>query len=348
MATRVVGLDIGSTTVRAVEVENPNKAKPTVLRYHEVPLPEGAARSGEVLEPHTVASAIKTLWSSGGFTSKNVVLGIGNQRVLARDLTLPKMTPLQIRESLPFQVQDMLPIPVSEALLDFYPVSEGVADSGPVVNGLLVAAVKESVLANISAIKLAGLTAVEVDLIPFALTRVQTRTVSAQGAIALIDVGSATTTVVVAINGVPQFVRIIPTGGQDVTKAIAARLDLDESVAEQAKRALGLPFGMPTPEQRAVMEIIYEITTELLNNLRNTISYYDNTHDTAHVERIILSGGGSQLNGFANALSELTRIQAVAVDPFGGLTMGRKSDVRGEDAHGPMTVALGLALGSNA
>ena len=348
MATRVVGLDIGSTTVRAVEVENPNKAKPTIIKYHEVALPAGAARSGEVLEAHTVASAVKTLWSTGGFTSKNVVLGIGNQRVLARDLTLPKMTPLQIRESLPFQVQDMLPIPVSEALLDFYPVSEGVGDSGPVVNGLLVAAVKESVLANISAVRLAGLQTVEVDLIPFALTRVQTRAVGTQGAVALIDVGSATTTVVVTIAGVPQFVRLIPIGGQDVTKAIASRLELDEGVAEQAKRALGLPFGMPTPEQRAVMEIIYEITTELLNSLRNTLSYYDNTHDTGNVERIILSGGGSQLNGFSNALSELTRTQVVAIDPFGSLTLGRKADVRGDDARGPMTVALGLALGSEA
>ena len=347
MATRVVGVDIGSTRVRAVEVENPNKAKPTILRYHEVALPEGAARSGEVLETHTVASVLKNLWSTGGFTSKNVVLGIGNQRVLARDLTLPKMTPLQIRESLPFQVQDMLPIPVSEALLDFYAVSEGMSDSGPVVNGLLVAAVKESVLANVNAVKLAGLQAVEVDLIPFAISRVQTRAISAQGAVALVDVGASTTTVVVTVGGVPQFVRIIPIGGQDVTKAISARLELDEPVAEQAKRALGLPFGMPTPEQRAVMEIIYEITTEVLNSLRNTLSYYDNTHEAGKVERIVLSGGGAQLNGFSNALSELTRTQVVAIDPFGGFTLARKSDVRGDDNRGSMTVALGLALGSN-
>jgi type IV pilus assembly protein PilM len=346
MATRVVGVDIGSTSIRAVEVENPNKAKPTIVRFHEVALPEGSARSGEVLETHTVASVFRTLWTTGGFTSKNVVLGIGNQRVLARDLTLPKMTPLQIRESLPFQVQDMLPIPVSEALLDFYPVSEGVGDSGPVVHGLLVAAVKESVLANIAATKIAGLQTVEVDLIPFALTRVQTRSITSQSAVALVDVGSATTTVVVTVAGVPQFVRIIPIGGQDVTKAIASRLDLAEPVAEQAKRALGLPFGMPTPEQRAVMEIIYEITTELLNSLRNTISYFDNTHDTGNVERIVLSGGGAQLNGFSNALSELTRTQVVAIDPFAGLTIARKADVRGEDGRGSMTVALGLALGS--
>ena len=65
-----------------------------------------------MLEPHTVASALKRLWSTTGFRSRNVILGMGNQRVLVRDLSVPRMSAQRIRESLPFLVQDMLPVPV--------------------------------------------------------------------------------------------------------------------------------------------------------------------------------------------------------------------------------------------
>src|SRR5690554_4049441 len=136
MAKRIVGVDIGNDAIRAVEVLDPAGARPTIERFHEVPLPEGAARSGDVLEVHTVSASLKRLWSEGGFKSKSVALGMGNQRVLARDLTVPRMPLARIRESLPFQVQEMLPVPVADALLDFYPVSEAEGENGPVINGL--------------------------------------------------------------------------------------------------------------------------------------------------------------------------------------------------------------------
>jgi type IV pilus assembly protein PilM len=348
MADRVVGVDIGSTSVRAVEVENPAGSKATVLRYHEVPMAAGAAVGGEVVEPHSVAAALKELWSSGGFTSKNIVLGIGNQRVLARDLTMPRGSMTQIVEALPFQVQDMLPIPVADALLSFYPISEGQSDAGPTVNGLLVAAVKQVVLTNISTAKLAGLSTVEVDLIPFALVRALTRAVTSEGTIAIVDVGAATTTVVIVIAGVPQFVRIIPSAGSDATKSLTGRIGMTDIDAEQAKRALGLPSAAANPDHRAMYEAIYESSFELLNSVRNTISYFDNTHDIPNVESIVITGGGSRLGGFTEALSELTRTPVVVAAAFAGIAV-KNGAAAAENLDGDaMIVALGLALGSAA
>lgn len=348
MATRIVGIDIGSTSVRGVEIEGAMKARPTVVRFHEVPLPSGSAKSGEVLETHTVASALKKLWSSGGFKSKDVVLGMGNQRVIARDLVMPKMSLTQIREALPFQVQDMLPMPVSEALLDFYPISEGEGESGPVVNGLLVAAVKQSVLANVDAALLAGLTPVEVDLIPFAISRLQARSHGGPGTIALVDVGSATTNVVIIIAGVPQFVRIIPAGGNDATLAVAMSLEIEEGIAENAKRALGLVAKAANPEHQPIVDQIHRASAELLNSIRNTLTYFDNTHQVENVERIVLSGGGSRLTGFAAALQELTRTEVVLSDPFATVNLSKSLGQQPAEVRDSMSVALGLALGAAA
>src|SRR5919202_772516 len=95
------------------------------------------------------STALKRLWASAGFTSKQVVIGIGGQRVLARDLTVPRMPLKRIRESLPFLVQETLPVPVDQVLLDFYPVELGEGEHGPVVHGLLIAALAATVRANI-------------------------------------------------------------------------------------------------------------------------------------------------------------------------------------------------------
>jgi type IV pilus assembly protein PilM len=302
-----------------------------------------------VLEPHTVGAALKRLWSEGGFKSKKVVLGIGNQRVLARDLSVPKASLKHIRESLPFQVQDMLPVPVADALLDFYPVSESDGENGPVINGLLIAAVKDAVLGNVSAVQNAGLTTVEVDLIPFALSRILISRAHLQGTVALVDVGSNTTSVVIAVDGVPQFVRIIPAGGDDLTQALKSGLAVDAEGADQLKRELGLATQVASVEEHRAVEIIYAVTSELLTSLRNTLSYFTNTRPQEPVRQIVLTGGGTQLIGFAKALTDMTQIPAAEADPFESITVAHsiKAD-KLHESRSAMTVALGLALGSAA
>lgn len=346
MASSVVGIDIGSSSVRAVEVGDPGKAKPTVLRYFEVPLPDGAVSSGEVLEPNTVAAALRKLWSDGRFKSRNVVLGMGNQRVLARDLTVPKMSLARIRLSLPFEVQEMLPVPVAEAVLDFYPIEETVGEHGPMVRGLLLAAVKQAVLTNVTAAQLAGLTAIDVDLIPFALSRVLLSRPGVTGTVALVDIGGNTTSVVIATDGVPQFVRIIATGGNDITQALRERLGTDGEDPEAVKRRLGLATGAVAASDKTAVETIYKVASEQLSSLRNTINYFVNTRPVDAVGRIVLSGGGAQLGGLPGALSELTRLSVAVGDPFASVALGRNVDPEDIRRHSSaLTVALGLALG---
>ncbi|MET0843397.1 MAG: type IV pilus assembly protein PilM [Mycetocola sp.] len=349
MSTSVVGIDIGSAAIRAVELKDPDKSRPTLMRYSELPLPAGAVSRGEVIEANTVSSVLKHLWSAGGFKTKNVVIGMGNQRVLARDLTLPRMSQARIRESLPYQVQEMLPVPVTEAMLDFYPVSESVGENGPVLHGLLIAAIKEAVLGNVRAVEKSGLTATAVDLIPFALARVLLRGEQAAGTVAIIDIGGSATTVVIASNGIPQFLRIIPAGGDDLTTALAQRLEIDSVHADGLKRGIGLRTRVDDPQYEKPMMIVHEVISELLGSARNTLDYFSNSRPDAPVERILLTGGGSHLTGLSDALAELTRTQVVVADPFQGIALGR--GLKAEELQqnqSSMLVALGLAMGAAA
>jgi type IV pilus assembly protein PilM len=344
MAQSIVGLDIGSESLRGVELKHAKKAQPTVLRYHEVPLPPGAVKSGEVVEIHTVAAALKHLWSTAGFGTKKVVLGMGNPKVLVRDLTVARLSQKEIRQSLAFQVQEMLPVPVADALLDFYPVSEGQSENGPVLHGLLVAAVRDAVNANLAAVQLAGLTPLEVDLIPFALNRVLRRDSGALGTVALVDVGANTTNVVITTDGVPQFVRIIPAGGADVTSRLMSRLDMTLDQAESSKRRLRQAV-QPNTEALAVVR---ETSDELLNSLRNTLRYFSTTRQGGEIDRVIVSGRGALLAGFAEALMELTKLPVHETDPFSTLLVAKNAHRAEDITTDGMTVALGLALGSAA
>lgn len=368
MATSIVGLDIGSTAVRGVELSANGKNKPTLVRSYEIPLPPGAVVRGEVVDSDAVSSALKRLWSLGGFKSKKVVLGTGNQGVIVRDLSVPKMSMRHIRESLPFHVQGTLQLQLNDSILDFYPTSEGESEQGPVINGLLVAAEKSEIIGNVTAVEKAGLTPVEVDLIPFALNRLLVSRAHMKGTVALIDIGGTTTSIIISSDGVPWFVRIIPTGGDDLTQALVEGLGIDALAAEELKLSLSLgdheveesdPTTVKCKCAKCVAdepflndarstEILHTVTNEILGSLRSTVNYFNNTRPQDPVQQILLTGGGSLLSGIAGALSELTHVPVEIADPFTAVALPNKMNAKKIHLEGSISVALGLALRSKA
>jgi type IV pilus assembly protein PilM len=345
MATNVVGLDIGHGVLRGAEVAGGTSSKPRLMKYHEVSFPADATHEGEIVEQDVLVRALKQLWSAGKFTTRDVVLGVGNQRVLTRDLSVPKVPLDRIKEALPFQVQDLLPIPVADAVLDFYPVAEAQGESGPVIQGLLVAAAKSSVLANVRAVQAAGLNPIDVDLTPFALTRALLAGGGSRGTVALIHVGATTSCVVIATEGVPQFVRIIPSGGEEVTSALVNGIGMTPADAERTKSTMGLVREAYPPELVAACETIIRVTDDLLGSLRNTVAFYRNTRPADPITNVVLSGGGSRLRGFPAALEEVTRLQVELGDPTGRFSLMKAVDIHSLPSVLPaMGVALGLTL----
>ncbi|QYH35331.1 type IV pilus assembly protein PilM [Salinibacterium sp. M195] len=346
MGKKLVGLDIGSTAIRAVEVENPGHQRPTILRFGEVPLPDGAVRAGEVIDAATVTAAIRKLWSSSGIKTRDVVLGVGNSKVVARDITVPRLPLNQVRESLPFQVQDLLPVPATEALLDFYPASEAEGETGPMLQGMLVAAIKAPILVNVNAVTAAALRPTNVDLSPFALTRLFSNPESANLTTLLVHIGAATTTLVALDGHVPHFVRFLPNGGADITKGISQRMDISARDAEAIKRSVGVVAARATAEQRPALEVSFELVNETLLAIRATIQYFQNARANRAIDRIVMSGGGSKLLGLTETVAEFTKVPASQPDPFSLVPVAR--GLKGSGDAQDMSVALGLVTGVSA
>jgi type IV pilus assembly protein PilM len=341
-----IGLDVGSTAVRAAELTE--GSPPSVVRAAQVPLPAGAVENSEVRDVPAVSEALRELWTRGGFKSRKVWMGVGNQRVVVREIALPAMPEKDLRQSLGFQVQEFIPMPVDEAVLDYHLIEEIEIEGRPMIRLLLVAAQKAMVDTLVAAATGAKLEPIGLDLVPFALVRAVGATgagmeLEATGGEAVIDVGAHVTNIVVHAAGETRFVRILPSGGRDITVAIARGLSVDDEVAERLKRGEDVDGIAATPRQ--ALEIAMQRATQFVDEIRSSLEFYTAQTQGARIERLLISGGGSKLEGFIDILRQ--RIP-VTVEP--GRVFSRVgsqlslSEEAQTEAEPVLATAVGLAI----
>ncbi|WP_432511093.1 type IV pilus assembly protein PilM [Kineococcus sp. SYSU DK001] len=339
-----IGLDIGTSGVRAAELSY-GRGGITLDKFGQVALPEGAVRDGEVVDRAIVADALKALWKGSGFTGKRVALGVANQKVIVRQVDLPWMPASELKESLPLQVQDFLPMPVEEAVLDFHVTEELYEEGQRGLRGLLVAASREMVMSNVQAVEAAGLRVTSVDLNSFAVLRSVGKPNTEVATEVLIDVGARVTNLVIHSDGHPRFVRVLLMGGQDVTDAVAERIGVPTNHAEGLKR--GFAAELDEREQQLAGSAIELMQEVFVDEIRSSLDYYGVANPRFPVERIVVTGGGSQLHGLVERLEHVTRRIVVAGRPTDGLHVGRTGldDQQLESIQPLAAVPVGLALG---
>lgn len=347
-----VGLDIGTSAVRAAEMSLA-KRPATLVRFGQIALPSGAVRAGEVIDTDVVAAVIRTLWSQVGFSTKKVVLGVANAKVVVRQVDLPWMPAAELRRSLAFQVGDFVPMPIEETLLDVHVLHEHVDESGKrLMRVLLVAALRPMVESLLEAVGKAGLTATSVDLTSFAVLRalsgLDTLSLTDQ-AEALVDIGANVTNIVVHKQGVPSFVRILLMGGDDITGAVAERLGIPHEQAELVKVEQGLSgAGYEGPDAHPATRVIASGAAELVEEVMGSLDYYLTQANAQPLGRITLSGGGGQLTGLDAWLSAATRLPVERAEPMAALRIGKVglSPEQIEQVRPLAAVPLGLAMGA--
>jgi type IV pilus assembly protein PilM len=323
-------------------------------RIGQVALPAGAVRDGEVVDKAAVAAALTELWRRSKFATKKVILGVGNQKVVVRQVEVPAMPLNELRAALPFQVADLIPMPIEQAVLDFHPLEEVVGEDGQRIQRiLLVAAVREMVSDMLAAVEEAGLIPEKVDLTPFALLRaagtpdglgIQT------SAEALVEVGAGVTNIVVHQGGVPRFVRILLQGGSDITSSIADRMGVPIDQAEHVKHTTPLPPDAQSSGVSPAARLLEAAASAWIEEVRGSLDYYLVQPSSVRISKIVLSGGTSTLAGLAQRLSIATRLPVEPVDLFSRIQIGKTGLTDHQLSYlAPLScVPVGLALGAAA
>lgn len=353
MARTAIGLDIGSTGVRAAQV-GLGKSPAALDGFGQFALASGAIQDGEIVDTGVVSEAISQLWRHARLKGKKVSVGVANQKVVVRTIDLPYMPEEELRGAIQFQVQEYIPIPVEDAALDFQILGEFVTDNNErMMRVLLVAAQKDMINTLISAVEGAGLDPVGVDVTPLALVRSLGSTGGALGESgtgeAIVDVGGGITNVVVHEGGVTRFVRILLTGGNALTDSIASGLGVSFEEAEGMKQRLGIAPDAATASSatESAAQILEQRAGALIDEIRGTLDYYSAQADAIRVSRVVLTGGGSKLTNLGARLAETTRLTVERGQVMQRMQVGKLglSDDQMIDAEPLMGAAVGLALG---
>lgn len=345
MAKTRIGVDVGSTAVRVAEVAVGDV--PVVLRAAQAPLAPGAVENGEIRQPEVVAEALRDLWGKSGVKGREVYLGVGNQRVVVREIALPWLPEKELRASLAFQVQEFIPMPADEAVLDFDPLGEVDQGGRRMMRLLLVAAHKAMIGALVEAAQAARLEPAGIDLTSFAVVRAVGSTdegldLEEQGDEAILDVGSHVTAICVHDRGITRFVRILPSGGRDITLAISRGLGVDEDVAEQVKRGQEVDGGPSLDDARRVA---MTRTGTFAEEVRSSLEFYAAQVQGARIGRVLVVGGGSKLEGFLEAIRDRIPVPVERGRVFEKVKSELDLSPEAiEEAEPVLPVAVGLAI----
>jgi type IV pilus assembly protein PilM len=316
-ATNVVGLDIEAGSVAATELQVNGAVRVSAAAVE--PLPPGAFGEGEVADPEALSAALKSLFGAHKL-SKQVRLGVGNQRVVVRTLRLPAIEdPKELEAAVRFQAQEQMPMPLEHAVLEHQVVGGTSGESGttPQIDVVVVAARQDMVASFLEPIRRAGLEPVGVDLGAFGMIRALAG-VGAQApaegqlpapeTVLFCNIGDVAN-LAVARGRACLFTRVSHAGLEAIGGRLAGARELSFEHAMQWLSYVGLEqppeaiAGDPeiVAEARRTLE---EGAATLLDELRLSLDYYSAQATAVPVERVVLCGPGSVIPGVAARMEE--------------------------------------------
>lgn len=339
-----MGLDIGSSAVKAVELRPAGKGF-RVAAYASEPVPPDSIVDGAIIDSTAVSDAIRRLLDGAhGFSSKEVCASLSGNAVIVKKIALPVMTESELDESIYWEAEQYIPFDIQDVNLDYQVLDPGTGpDSRGSMDVLLVAAKKDKIADYTAVIAGAGRTAVVVDVDAFALQNAfeVNYGLDPRDVVVLLNAGASAININILAGGQPVFTRDISMGGQAYTEALQRELDLPYEAADQLKR--GIPVDGATFDD--ARPVLHAVTEGVLLEIQKTFDFFKATASTDQIDRILISGGASQVDGFAEMLQQRFGATVEVFDPFRTVTWDARK--LGQDAFqqaATAAVAVGLAL----
>jgi type IV pilus assembly protein PilM len=340
-AKSLVGLDIGSSAVKAVELKAAGRGF-RVASYGSEPLPPDSIVDGAIIDGAAVADAVRRLFESRAIRTKEVAASLSGNAVIVKKITLPAMSEAELAESIYFEAEQYIPFDIQDVNLD-YQVLAGADPAKGNMDVLLVAAKKEKIADYTGVIAQAGRTAVVVDVDAFALQNAYEANygIDPNAVVVLLNAGASATNINVVSGEQSVFTRDVSMGGNAYTEALQRELGLPIEAADQLKRGVpveGIPFEDARPVLRAVTE-------NVMLEIQKTFDFYKGTAASDRIDRIVVSGGAARAEGFLEMLAERFEVPVELFDPFRKIAFDtKKLGADANDVASTAAVAVGLAL----
>jgi type IV pilus assembly protein PilM len=339
----VVGLDIGSSAVKAVELKASGKSL-RVAAFGSEPVPPYSIVDGAIVDAVAVAESIRRLLDRHPFKTNDVAASLSDHAVIVKKITLPAMTDAELSESIYWEAEQYIPFGIQDVNLDYQILSRGRPAASGQMDVLLVAAKKDRIADYTGVIAQAGRNPVVVDVDVFALQNAYEVNYGLEpgAVIVLLNAGASAMNINILSGGQSVFTRDINIGGNDYSEAVEKELGLPFERAEALKK--GAPVDGATYSE--AVPILHAMTENVLREILKTFAFFKATASSGRIDRVMLSGGGGRVDGFARALESCFDAPVEMFDPFKAIGFEpQKPGVADADSVVPtVAVAVGLAL----
>ncbi|HET9178948.1 MAG TPA: type IV pilus assembly protein PilM [Terriglobia bacterium] len=339
---KLVGLDIGSSSVKAVELARKGAGYELVSLGIE-PLGQDVVVDGSIMDALLVSSAIKKVVAENKIKVKEVATSVSGHSVIVKRMTVSAVGESEVASAISYEAQQHIPFDLADVNLSYQVMGPAAAGGTDV---MMVAAKREKILNHTNVLSQAGRIPVVVDIDALALQNAFEANYDPQpGAlVALLNIGASTININILRDGTPLFTRDVSVGGNQYTDTLQKELDLSFDDAERLKQGHSLPnlsADAAAPHLRAVSEI-------LLLEIHKTVDFFRQTTSQENIQAIYLAGGGAKVAGLLELLKQEFDVPIEVMDPFRRVNINpARFDVGGTMEVAPrLCVAMGLALRS--
>ena len=339
----VAGLDVGSSSVKVVELDG-KASNLSLVNLGFENLPDDSVIDGQIMELNSVSEVIQSVCTDHRIKSNQVVTGVSGHSVIIKNIVLPPMSIEELEESIDWHAEEHIPYDLSDVSLDYHVTSED-EDS----TNVMIAACKKERLDNIKqAIQLSGKSPIVIDVDTFALQNCYELNYQPDESqvVTLLNIGASTMNVNIVQGTRSLFTRDITVGGSQFTDILQKSLGYSFDQAEAVKR--GVAEAMEDVDEKAIEPLMNNVTEMVTMEIQKTFDFYRATaeDDELSVDKILISGGGSKLVGLAEDLASRLEVPVEVLDPFRQIKVDtRKFDPDYLSEIMPeMAVAVGLAI----
>jgi type IV pilus assembly protein PilM len=337
----IVGLDIGSSTLKAVELKK-TRGGLQVAHIGLEPLATDVVVDSMIMDSPAVCSALGKLFTESEIKSKSVATSLSGHSVIVKRINVQQMEEPELGDSIQVEAAQHIPFDISDVKIDY----QVLTDDGPQLDVLLVAVKKDKILNYTNVLSMAGRSPVIVDVDVFALQNCYEHNYepAPNTTVALLNLGASVMNINIVKGVTPLFTRDVSVGGHQYTDSLQKELDLSFDDAESFK--LGGKVG--TISEDAKTPILEQVTELIVLEIQKTFDFFRTTAPGEQIERIYMAGGSAKVHGLMEALRHEFSIPVEMLNPFQRIDVPEGSP--GEQfVHanpGQLAVAVGLALRS--
>jgi type IV pilus assembly protein PilM len=337
----LVGLDIGSRTIKAAEIIESNKGR-TLKRFGMTDIKPGLIEDGAINEPEEVAEAVTELFKSFGVREKNVAISIGGYSVIVKKINVQTMAEDQLQETIHFEAEQYIPFDISDVNLDFQIL--GPNENNPnQMNVFLVAAKKEMVNDYINLVNLSGLNPCIIDVEAFALQNIFeiNYDLKDEDNIALIDIGASKTSLNILKGNNSVFMRDVSLGCGQINQKIISLTNCSFDESESIKLE-GQTDKIPEEDLK---KIISTVVADWCTEIRRALDFFYSTYPDDQIKKIVLSGGGGNIRDFRQLLAKEASAEVETINPLSSFMIDSSLDPGYIQQISPQAaICMGLAI----